>query len=205
MENKVKDNYETIKMNCYKEYQKNRDLLEVKRRNKRDFMKEKYIVAKPFFTYIVKYLDNECCELSKIEDCMEYIESQLLIDEDLRVEDFSICIKKNYKEIKLTNLGKAKLDELRENKFMKEKYLKLLNNYICGELIFWGSADHLSALKILRKCKSKLQEYDYINALNSDELDLLSNIAKYNNYSKKNWNVNTILDKLESVIERKVK
>ena len=80
-------------------------------------MKENYIVAKPFFTFIVRYLDNECCELSKIENCMEYIESQLLIDKDLRVENFSICIKKNYKEIKLTNLGKAKLDELTTNHF----------------------------------------------------------------------------------------
>lgn len=58
-------------------------------------MEAKYIVAKPFYIFIVKYLDNECCELSKLEECMEYIESQLLIDEDLCVENFSICIKKN--------------------------------------------------------------------------------------------------------------
>ena len=159
-------------------------------------MKEKYIVAKPFFTFIVKYLDNECCELSKIEECMEYIESQLLVDEDLCAEDFSICIKKNYEENK-------------RNKIMKEEYLKLLNDYICDELNYWGSADLLSALEVLGKCKRKLDdfvdEYAYENALNYDELDLLSSIIRYNAYTRKNWSISVILEKLESVIERKVR
>ena len=161
-------------------------------------MKENYIVAKPFFSFVVKYLDTECCELSKIEECMKYIESQLLVDEDLCAEDFSICIKKNYEENK-------------RNKFMKEEYLKLLNDFICAELKYWGcgSADHLLALEVSEKFRIKMDDYvdkyAYENALNYDELDLLSGIVRYNNYSKKNWSVDTILEKLESVIERKVR
>lgn len=45
MENKVRDNYEIIKMNCYKEYQKNRELL-----------KERYKDGKEFLNFIL-----ECC------------------------------------------------------------------------------------------------------------------------------------------------
>jgi hypothetical protein len=171
-------------------------------------MKENYIVAKPFFTFVVKYLDTECCELSKIEECTEYIESQLLIDEDLRVEDFSICIKEKYKKLKLSKLGKTKLDELRRNKIMKEEYLKLLNDYICAELNFWRS-ESTSYPLASTECYSKLEdyadEYAYENALNSDELELLSDIIRYCSYSKKIWSVSVILEKLESVIERKVR
>lgn len=133
--------------------------------------------------------------MSKIEECMEYIESQLLIDEDLRVENFSICIKKNYEENK-------------RNKSMKEEYLKLLNDYICGELAFWGSKSTSYPLT-LTECYSKLEDYAdkyaYENALNYDELDLLSGIIQYNALSNKNWNISAILEKLESVIERKVR
>lgn len=149
-------------------------------------MKENYIVAKSFFTFVVKYLDIECCELSKIEDCIEYIESQLLIDEDLCVEDFSICIKKNY----------------------KEEYLKLLNDYICASLNYWGS-ESVNYPSILNECYSKLEDYAdkyaYENALNSDELDLLGGIVQYNALSKKNWSISAILEKFERIIERKVR
>lgn len=38
MENQVRDNYETIKMNCYKEYQKNKALLSLSFEDRKEFL-----------------------------------------------------------------------------------------------------------------------------------------------------------------------
>lgn len=90
----------------------------------------------------------------------------------------------------------------------KEKYLRLLNDYICGYLIYWGSKSCCHPSGLL-ECHSELgdyaDKYAYENALNYNELDLLCDIVRYYAYSNKNWSIDTILEKLESVIERKVR
>lgn len=90
----------------------------------------------------------------------------------------------------------------------KEKYLNLLNNYICSESNYWGNNDQEQQHQALAKISQYRRNLDYSsydNKLDYNEIDVLSALISYNNYSNKNWSIDTILEKLESVIERKVR
>ena len=58
MENKVRDNYEIIKMNCYKEYQKNRELLSERFENGKEFLNFMLECCKQYYHLKNTYLDS---------------------------------------------------------------------------------------------------------------------------------------------------